>query len=185
MKKISLILVFCILSLGLIFSGFISKESEEDKIEKINWVSMAKAVELAKKDGKKILVDFTTVWCRWCKVMDRETYSKEEIIKYIGDNFHAVKFDAEKTTTTLNINGNTYKHRPDVGRNGIHEWAITLMQGRPSYPTTSFLDENSNLITNVPGFHKPDEMLMILTFMAEDAYKNQSWQQFQKAYQSR
>lgn len=184
MKKISIYLAVFSLGIWMVLSGFFSPQAPSTKPEAINWVSMEKAVELAEKDGKKILVDFTTVWCRWCKVMDRETYSKPEVIQYITENFHAVKFDAEKTTTTLTINGKTYKHRPDLGRNGIHEWAVTLMQGRPSYPTTSFLDANSNLITNVPGYHKPDEMLMILNFLGENAYQNQTWQQFQKSYTS-
>jgi len=185
MKKISIYLILIFLGSWIAFTGFIPSEKTETEPDAITWVSMEDAVQLAKKDGKKILVDFTTVWCRWCKVMDRETYSKSEVIQYINANFHAVKFDAEKTTKEFTINGNLYKHRPDLGRNGIHEWAVTLMQGRPSYPTTSFLDANSNLITNVPGYHKPDEMLMILNFMGEDAYQNQTWQQFQQTYKSK
>ncbi|MEM8886765.1 MAG: DUF255 domain-containing protein [Bacteroidota bacterium] len=184
MKRLSIILAGIAIASWMLFSGFNTQAVEENEPESITWVSMEEAVQLAQKDGKKILVDFTTVWCRWCKVMDRETYSKADVIKYINANFHAVKFDAEKTTKTFTINGQTYKHRPEIGRNGIHEWAVTLMQGRPSYPTTSFLDSNSKLITNVPGYHKPDEMLMILNFLGEDAYLNQTWQQFQKNYKS-
>jgi len=169
----------------MLFSGFVATNTSENEPQAIMWVSMEKAIELAKKDNKKILIDFTTEWCRWCKVMDRETYSKSEVIRYVNDNFHAVKFDAEKTTTEFTVNGKTYKHRPDLGRNGIHEWAVSIMQGRPSYPTTSFLDSNSNLITNVPGYHKADEMLMILNFLGENAYLNQSWPEFQKTYKSK
>lgn len=143
---------------------------------------MEKAAALAKKDGKKILIDFTIQSCRWCKVMDREAYAKPEIIEYINKHFHAVKFDTEQTKKEININGTTYKHRPDFGRNGIHEWALELMEGRSSYPMTCFLDSNSELITNFPGYHKPKAMLTILNFVGEDAYQDLTWQQFQKAY---
>ena len=154
-------------------------------VAKINWVSMEEAVAAAKNDGKKILVDLTTVWCGWCKKMDKDTYSNANVINFINTNFHAVKFDAEKTTREISINGKTYKHLPNVGRNGIHEWAATMMNGRPSYPSTAILDANSKIITNVPGYKKAGEMIMILSFLSEDAYKTTSWQAYQLSYKKR
>ena len=187
MKKIGLSILVTI-SIAAAFSfGFVSKsESVDSAVDaKINWVSMEEAVEAAKKDGKKILVDLTTVWCGWCKRMDKDTYSNANIIKYVNEHYYAVKFDAEKTTRDITINGTTYKHLPNVGRNGVHEWAARMMNGRLSYPTTAILDSNSSIITNVPGYHKPGEMIVILSFLGEDHYKTTSWESYQAQYSSR
>ena len=182
MKKLSIYLSILLVISTMALMGFIFPSPVDKMPPSITWISMEKAATLAKRDGKKILIDFTIQSCRWCKVMDREAYAKPEIIDYINKNFHAVKFDTEKTKEEININGTTYKHRSDFGRNGIHEWAIELMEGRFSYPLTTFLNSNAELITNFPGYHKPKAMITILNFVGEDAYQDLTWQQYQKAY---
>src|SRR5512139_787458 len=49
----------------------------------------------AKKDGKPILLSLSAVWCHWCHVMDETTYSDEEVIKFINENFIPVRVDAD------------------------------------------------------------------------------------------
>ncbi|MEQ9230222.1 MAG: thioredoxin family protein, partial [Cyclobacteriaceae bacterium] len=76
--------------LFLIAFGFNANSQE------IQWVSFEEAVELSKKEPRKLLIDLYTDWCGWCKRMDRDTYSQPEIIKAINENFYAIKFNAEQ-----------------------------------------------------------------------------------------
>ena len=37
----------------------------------LTWISFEQAVELQKKEPRKILIDVYTDWCGWCKKMDK------------------------------------------------------------------------------------------------------------------
>jgi thiol:disulfide interchange protein len=59
-------------------------------------LTFADALKLAKKERKIIMVDYYTTWCGWCKRLDRDTYSSDEIGKYADENIISLKLDAEK-----------------------------------------------------------------------------------------
>src|SRR5690606_27234601 len=107
------------------------------------------AVELNAKNPKKIFIDIYTDWCGWCKVMDQKTFSHPEIAKYLMTHFYPVKLNAEQRGD-ITFRGHTYKFVPQ-GARGYHELAYALLQGRMSYPTTVYLDENFDGITPYPG----------------------------------
>ncbi|MDX2283084.1 MAG: thioredoxin family protein [Bacteroidia bacterium] len=151
--------------------------------ETIRWVSIEEAASLSAQDGKKILVDLYTDWCGWCKKMDKDTYAQERVAKYINTHYHAVKFNAEQHAEVM-LGGTTFKYLAN-GSRGVHELALRLTNGRPSYPTTVFLDAGLGLITSVPGYQNADGMLPILAFLAEDAYKTTSWEAYQRSWQPR
>ena len=77
----------------------------------------------------------------------------------------------------IEFKGKTYNFVPS-GRKGYHEFAAALMQGRMSYPTTIFLDEQMNMLSPVPGYQKPKPFLNIAKYFGDDIYKKKDW----KAY---
>lgn len=143
----------------------------------IEWLTIEEAAARSAVDGKKILIDLYTDWCSWCKRLDADTYSNPEVIAYVTANFHAVKFDAEQHGDVV-LQGRTFKHLPELGRNGTHELAARLMNGKLSYPTTVFLEPNLAMITPVPGYHGAKDMQVILSYVAQEAYKTTSFDQF-------
>ncbi|MEO0897471.1 MAG: DUF255 domain-containing protein [Bacteroidota bacterium] len=151
----------------------------EPKAE-INWMSWEEAVEASETEQRKVLVDFYTDWCGWCKRMDKTTYEDPSVVDYINKNYYAVKFDAEQKEDIV-VKGRTFKFVKN-GRRGYHELAASIMQGKMSYPTTSFLDENFNLLTNVPGFQQAKQFMPILAYFGEDAYKSEGWNSFSQNY---
>jgi thioredoxin-related protein len=54
-----------------------------------------KAREEAKKQNKYIFVDAYTDWCYWCKVMDKQTFPDKEVVKFMSENFVALKLEME------------------------------------------------------------------------------------------
>ena len=106
-----------------------------------------------------------TDWCGWCKVMDRETFTDEEVIKYINEHFYAVKFNAEQKEP-IEYDGKTYNYVAS-GRRGIHTLAYSLLQGRASYPSFVFLDEELNHLGVSRGFKKPDAFMVDLKKVGE------------------
>jgi len=54
----------------------------------------AKASELAKKDGKHMLLDFTgSDWCGWCMKLDKEVFKKTEFKDYAKQSLVLVQLD--------------------------------------------------------------------------------------------
>lgn len=53
----------------------------------------AEAFEHAKELNRPILLDVGAVWCPWCRLMDRDTYTNPEAAEYINQQFVAVKVD--------------------------------------------------------------------------------------------
>jgi len=68
---------------------------EETKPLALTWLSYNEGLALAEKENKYILIDFYTDSCGYCKKMDKETYSKEEVKKFLNENFVVVKVNAE------------------------------------------------------------------------------------------
>ena len=88
--------------------------------------------------------DIYTVWCGWCKVMDKKTFTDPEVAKLLNDNFANVKFDAEQKEN-IQLNGKNYGWRA-AGKRGINELAVELLGQRLSYPSFVILDENFKII---------------------------------------
>lgn len=148
--------------------------------EKINWMTWEEAVKKSETEKKKIFVDIYTDWCGWCKKMDKATFQNEAIAKYMNENYYAVKFDAEQKSA-INFRGREYIYVKN-GRRGYNQLAAELTQGRLSYPTIVFLDENIGIIQPIPGFRAKGEFEMMMRFFAEDFYKDTPWQSYVKAY---
>jgi uncharacterized protein len=51
------------------------------------------AFKYARAVNRPILLDVGGVWCPWCDLMDRDTYTKAETTEYINRHFVAVKVD--------------------------------------------------------------------------------------------
>lgn len=146
--------------------------------QEVTWISFTEAVALtaSEENPKKVFIDVYTDWCGWCKKMDKDTFQNPQVAQYMEDNFYMVKMDGEGKED-ITFKGKTYKFIPS-GRKGYHELAAALMQGRLSYPTTIFLDEEMNMLSPVPGYQKPDPFLNIAKYFGSNIYKEKDWKTY-------
>lgn len=146
--------------------------------QEVTWLSLEEAAKLAETDKtpKKMFIDVYTDWCGWCKKMDKDTFQNAEVAAYMEKNFYMVKLDGEGKDP-IEFKGKTYNFVKS-GRNGYHEFAAALMQGKLSYPTTIFLDEKMNMLSPVPGYQKPEPFLNIARYFGDNIYLQKDW----KAY---
>ena len=145
-------------------------------------MTFEEAVEKSKKQKRKIFIDVYTDWCGWCKVMDKSTFSEENVAKILNEDFYPVKFDAEQTDDVV-FNGTTFKFMP-YGNKGTHQLAAALMNNQLSYPTVVFLDEEFRMIQPLPGYQKAPEFHKIIQYIGEDHYKKMKWEDYQSVYKS-
>jgi len=174
MKKRIITTIFFIVIQLVVFS--------QEKPVKVTWYSFEEAVELCKKSPKKLFIDVYTDWCGWCKKMDRETFTHPVVARYLNENYYAVKFNAE-STEPIEFAGNTFVNEGGGPRNP-HQLAVALLQGKMSYPSVAYMNEDLQLLTSVPGYFTPDKLEPILSYFAKDNYKSMGWTDFQAAFVS-
>jgi len=149
---------------------------------KVQWMSFEEALKKGKENPRKIFIDVYTDWCGWCKRMDKTTFDNEKVAALLNEKYYAVKLDAEQKGD-IEFDGRTFKFIAE-GRNGYHELAASLLNGKMSYPTVVFLDEEFRLITPVPGYQQPQDLHPILQFIGDSHYKNTKWESFIEQYKS-
>ncbi|NNE32792.1 MAG: thioredoxin fold domain-containing protein [Winogradskyella sp.] len=161
----------------VLLASFRTIAQEADK--EINWVSIEEAIELQKKNPKKIIMDVYTNWCGPCKMLDKNTFHNPDVVKYINKNYYAVKFNAEGNTDI------TYKDKtfsnPNFDpakinrRNSAHEFTRFLKVR--AYPTMVFFDEEGEYITPITGYLKPRQLELYLKLFKSNKHKEMDTQE--------
>lgn len=152
--------------------------------EKIEWISFEEAVERNKTNPKKILVDVYTEWCGWCKKMDANTFTNPVIIKYIQNNYWAVKLNAERKDSIL-LGDQLFVNENISGRRGAHQLAIALLNGKMTYPSMVYLDEKVELMhPAIAGYQDPNNLEKIIKYFGENAHESIPWNKYQTDFKS-
>ncbi|HEX8286925.1 MAG TPA: thioredoxin family protein [Pyrinomonadaceae bacterium] len=81
---------------SFLFTIFLIAFTVPINAQKIEWTSdYAAAEKIARQTGKPLLLDFTTVWCGLCRLMDAKFWTRSDVIE-ISKQFVSVKLDGEK-----------------------------------------------------------------------------------------
>ena len=153
----------------LALAGPASAQSVAPAGEKIRWTNLEDGFVEAKRSGQPLLVDVSTQWCGWCKKMGRTTYTDPAVRAYVNKKFIASKVDAEDDARRVDYGGveSTYRQFADSFR--INQ-----------YPTALFFAPDGTLITQVPGFVKPEVYIQVLHYIGDGHYKTTSWDAYQR-----
>jgi len=174
MKKLVL---FVLLTLS--YSWLLGQENKPQ----IDWITWQEAEKRMADEPRKVLVDVYTKWCGPCKMMNKTTFQDPLVVNYVNENYYAIKFDAEGPET-IEFKGSVFKNEgydPNkTGRNSTHDLtrAIAPVNGRIAYPTIVYMNEDFKILVPQQGFQKTPQIMPILSFIAEDAYKNQSFEEY-------
>ena len=136
---------------------------------RLRWNDLDRALAEAKKANKPVLVDVVTDWCGWCRRMDKTTYGDPGVRDYVARSFVPARINAEDDAKRASYQGESTTYR---------EFADGFRINR--YPTTLFLAPDGRLITQVPGYVKPETFLTVLRYVAEGAYRTQTWDDFSR-----
>ncbi|MAP54352.1 thioredoxin fold domain-containing protein [Altibacter sp.] len=155
--------------------------------QSINWMTMNEALAAQKKEPKKIFMDVYTTWCGPCKLLDKNTFTDKNVIKFINDNYYAVKFNGEGTEkiTYQDFTYTNPNYQEDrKGRNATHFFADALkLRG---YPSLVFFKEDGSLIQAIPGYKTPQQLEIYLKMIANNDYAKlttaEAWETYQKNF---
>jgi thiol:disulfide interchange protein len=135
-KQIARVVTAIPLLFAVIMLSSCGKEAEQKASgEGVTWlVSMDEALKQAGERHQPIMIDVYADWCVWCKRLDSDTYSNENVVAK-ASGFVNLKLDADA-------------NRPIVQRYQVG-----------GLPTILFLDADGREIHRVIGYKPPDQFI--------------------------
>lgn len=129
MKKIALTLFILLISTA---SFSIAQEESTDP----QWIKTwsESLFEQAKKENKFVILDLEAIWCHWCHVMKKETYSDPGVTKLLKEHYIPVRIDQDS--------------RPDIA-NRYRDYG---------WPATIVFNSKGEEIIKRSGYISPEEM---------------------------
>jgi len=98
----------------------------------------------AAREKKFVVMSLQSWWCRWCHVMNRETWANAEVRSLLKDNFIAVYVDQDS--------------RPDISQR-YERWG---------WPATIIFGPDGTEIVKLRGFYSPQFFMPILAETVKD-----------------
>jgi uncharacterized protein YyaL (SSP411 family) len=169
---------FAFLSVILFFTVLFSSFRQNQPKEKLNWLTLSEVETKLKEQPRPVLIDLYTDWCGWCKVMDKKTYTNQQLIQYLNEKFYVVKLNAE-SRESLSWKGKTYAFNPQYKTNEI---ALYLTGGQLSYPTTVFIPVGNSEPQPIAGMLEVKDMELVTTYFGENKYGKVSFDSYAKHY---
>ena len=127
----------------------------------VKWYDFNTGIKLAEKQKVPVVIDFFDKSCRWCLVMDKETFSNRTVIKTMDRHYIPIRINMS-SKDKINYKGVKLSSR---------EFASIL--GVEGLPTTIFMDKNGKLISKIPGYIKTKKYLSLLGYFKDECYKKE------------
>ncbi len=148
--------------------------SAQTNHEEIKWLRYDEGLKKAKKEGKHVFIDFTAAWCGWCRKMDRETFSRPEVIEMLNNHFIPVKVDGD-SKRELNIDGYKITEK-NLAR---HEFRVT------GFPSFWFLKPDGTKLAVIRGYRQADFMMEAFDYVKERKYDSTATESSQQEGESK
>ena len=132
--KAFILVIFCMITIGF---------QTDAHSETIKWYSFQEGVAIGEAQGKQLYIHFMADWCGYCKKMDKDTFSKPEIIAYLNKNFISIKVDT------------------------VRERKIAAMFKVKPIPDNRFYSGTGKFIGKKTGYLNPELFMKILTAVME------------------
>jgi len=157
-------IIFLITSMFVLFSLQDSLYSGSP----VTWYTYNEGIALAKKTKKPVVIDFYADWCKWCKVMDKQTFGDPAVSKIMKKHYINIRIDTMSKGEVIRFKNHRFSGQ-DFAR----------VMGVTGLPTVVFLDDQENIITRIPGFVQKDVFLPLLGYIKDRCYlKNVSFQDY-------
>jgi len=125
----------------------------------IEWYNYEAGWEKAKAENKHMFVDFTAVWCIWCKRLEAKTFSEAPIVKALTEDFVPVKV-WERSPDTAVIDGFRISEI-DLRKNEF---------GVRSFPQLWFVSPKGVRIGPIKGYVNADQLLKYFSIVKTYGY---------------
>lgn len=140
------LMVVCFSLAAILSLAGCSKKAEVVAPTKIEFAtSYEQALQLAQQKNQKLLIDFYTDWCTWCKRLDTVTFVDSAVIA-MSNNIVFARINAEQDTITAR------------------------KYGVSGYPTVVFANSDGTEIDRIAGFLPPPDFIGTITDYTNDIH---------------
>jgi thioredoxin-related protein len=133
--------------------------TKEEPRENI-WMSYGEGMDLARNLGKPVVIDFYISSCRWCKEMDRRTFSDPRVAAYLSEHYICIRLDAEGRTGELEWKDRRYTPAE-----------LTRAFRVQGYPSLAYIDSGGDLVLVDPGFKQPGQFMQALEYVRSGCHE--------------
>ncbi len=131
------LLIISLLGLAACLAFVIPNNSNSSSSIDFTTNSLETALEKAKTTNKLVFLDVSTSWCGHCKKMKKNTYTNNDVVDYLNQDYICVSIDAEKGDGP----------------------AVARKYGVSAFPTVIVLNADGSLKDKSTGYLKPQQLL--------------------------
>ena len=171
-KPVSLLIVVSFLLISAVMpaeralSQSVAAQSSKSSSQSLIWRNYDEALSLAKKEGKHIMVFFTTSWCVYCKKMKKDTFTDPDVMKIMKDRFVLATVDGDSKSIV------------HFGGKEVTEKELAQLYGVRGYPTMVFLKPAGDGIAPISGYRDAKFMVTLLDYVGSSSYDKMTLQEF-------
>lgn len=99
------------------------------------------ALNLAKKEHKKVFINIYAVWCGPCKMMQSKTYNDASVSSYFNQHFINLNIDVEHNPEGM----------PIARKYGVH-----------AHPCLLFINPDGSLAGKIMGYYQGEKLLAMV-----------------------
>ena len=125
-------------------------------------------------ESTKSKKNFAIVWemrgCPWCKRLHMETFSRDDVARYLQDNFNLVQLNLRGARQITDFDGRT-----------LTEEDVSLKHDVNSTPTFQFFKPSDARVGQElgrTGFLKADDLLKLLRYIREKGYEHSKYEEW-------
>ena len=108
-----------------------------------------------------MVIDFYADWCKWCKVMEKDTFGDTAVIKKLEKDYIPIRIRTDRPGS----------ERIKLMKHDFSIQEFSAMLGVQGLPTLVFMDPSGKPITKIPGYVKKEVFLPLLSYITEKCYQ--------------
>lgn len=150
----------------------------DDGLHKQTWfldsfLTIADDVEEAAAEGKRLVILFEQRGCPYCKELHQVNFAKEEIVRYMTENYLVVQLDLWGSREVVDIDGEAMEER-DLAR----KWHVNFTPTVVFVGTPEEIADGTREVARLPGYFKPFHFQSMLEYVRTGVYGDQNFQRF-------
>ncbi len=145
------------------------------------WQSWNDIQVMSKKDKKPVIIDIYTNWCRYCKLMEKNTYGHDSVKNYLVRNYYRYKLNAQSRDSIVYM-GKVFKYNPLYK---VHDFVLYLTKGNVAYPATVILPSENQPPYYELGALEPHQMEMLLKYFGDRRFTRYTLNDWARSFSSK
>ena len=129
----------------------------------VNWIRLENLSDSLILKPKPVFVFIHAPWCGYCRMMEHNVFSDQELSNQLNSDYYCISLDAEMPDT-LSYGGIDYPPEPQPNGKLINSLAkkIGAVDGKLNFPTCVFLDAKLIVQAQYTSYLKKSDLQHVL-----------------------